>query len=121
VEGGKWKGKGVPYSKAKERKSPKVEPNPRRKKMAIAGKSKLNATYAGQRDIGPVNVAPPGTWLTSTNRSRDGKGQHEFHFTTEPEAQKHDDMNVDTNGGDIQMEENKNNLLDEFDIFGDLQ
>ena len=49
------------------------------------------------------------------------KGQHESHFPTELEAQKHDDMNVDTNGGDIQMEENKNNLLDEFDIFGDLQ
>jgi len=41
--------------------------------------------------------------------------------TTEPEAQKRDDINVDTNGEDVQMDENEDSLLDDFDIFGDLQ
>ena len=121
VERGSGKGKEVPFSKAKERESPRIELNPRRKKVTIAGRSKVNATDAGQRDIGPVNVTPPDTWLTSTNRSRDGKGQHESHFTTEPEAQERDDMNVDASGGDVRMGENEDNLLDDFDIFGDLQ
>jgi len=30
-------------------------------------------------------------------------------------------MNVDTNGEDVQMDENEDRLLDNFDIFGDLQ
>jgi len=30
-------------------------------------------------------------------------------------------MNVDTNGEDVQMDENEDSLLDDFDIFGDLQ
>jgi len=111
----------VSYLKANERESPKVEPNQRRKDVIIVGKSKVNATDAGQRDIGPVSAAPPGTWLTFTNRARKGKGQHESHFTTEPEAQKRDDINVDTNGEDVQMDENEDSLLDDFDIFGDLQ
>ena len=70
VERGSGKGKEVPFSKAKERESPRVEPNPRRKKMTIAGRSKVNATDSGQRDIGPVNDAPPGIWLTFTSRAR---------------------------------------------------
>jgi len=73
VERGNGRGKEVPFSKAKERESPRVEPNPRRKKVTIAGRSKVNATDAGQRDIGPVNAAPPGTWLTFTSRARKKK------------------------------------------------
>jgi hypothetical protein len=29
-------------------------------------------------------------------------------------------MNIDANGEDVQMDENEDNLLDDFDIFGDL-
>ena len=73
VERESGRGKEVPYLKAKERESPKVEPNPRRKKMTIVGKSKVNATDAGQRDIGPISAASPDTWLTFTSRARKGK------------------------------------------------
>jgi hypothetical protein len=61
VERESGRGKEEPCSKAKEMESPKVEPNPRRKKVTIVGKSKVNATDAGQRDIGPVSAAPLGT------------------------------------------------------------
>ena len=54
-------------------------------------------------------------------QSKKGKGQHESHFTTEPEAQERDDMNVDASGGDVRMGENEDNLLDDIDVFGDLQ
>ena len=30
-------------------------------------------------------------------------------------------MNVDASGGDIRMGENEDNLLDDIDVFGDLQ
>ena len=70
VEGKSGRGKEVPCSKPKESKSPKVELNPRRKKVIIMGKGRVNATDAGQRDIGPVNVAPLSTWLAFTNKAR---------------------------------------------------
>jgi len=49
-----------------------------------------------------------------------GKGQHKSHFITDLEAQpeKHDNMVVDASVG-VRMDED--NLLDDFDIFGDLQ
>ena len=61
-----------------------------------------------------------------------GQGQHESPFATEPEAQKRDDttgpeaqkrddMKFDANGGDVQMDDNKDDLLDDYDIYGDLQ
>ena len=73
VERGSGKGKEVPFSKAEERESPRVEPNPRRKKVTIAERSKVNARDAGQRDIGLVNAAPPGTGLTFTSKARKEK------------------------------------------------
>jgi len=73
VEKGNGRGTEVPFSKAKKRESPRVESNPRRIKVTIAGRSKVNATDAGQRDIGPVNAAPPGTWLTFFSRARKKK------------------------------------------------
>jgi hypothetical protein len=49
------------------------------------------------------------------------KGQHESHFTTEPEAQKRDDMIIDAkgNGEDIQKDDD-DDLLDDVDLYGDL-
>jgi hypothetical protein len=67
---GKWKGKEVTCSKAKERKNPRVGSNPRRKEVTIAGKSEANAIDAEQRGIGPVIATPPNTSLTFTNRAR---------------------------------------------------
>ena len=70
---GKWKGKRGAMFKGKGKGKPKGRANPRRKKMTIVGKSKVNATDAGQRDIGPVSAPPPDTWLTFTSRARKGK------------------------------------------------
>ena len=58
--------------------------------MIIVGKSKVVATYAEQRGIGPKTAAPPNTSLTFTSKNK-VKDQHESHFATEPEAQKRDD------------------------------
>jgi hypothetical protein len=61
--------------------------------------------------------------LYQQNKNK-GKGQHESHFTTEPEAQKGGCMFVDTkgNGEDVQMDESEDDLLmNDADIFGDLQ
>jgi hypothetical protein len=52
-ERGNGRGKEVPCSKAREKGSPRVDPNPRRKDVIIVGKSKANAINAEQRDIGP--------------------------------------------------------------------
>ena len=103
----------------------------RRKEVIIVGKSKVVATNAEQRGIGPKTAAPPNTSLTFTSENK-VKDQHESHFATEPEAQKrddttgpeaqkHDDMKVDANGGYVQMDNNKDDLLDDYDIYGDLQ
>jgi hypothetical protein len=69
-ERGNGRGKEVPCSKAKGKGSPRVDPNPRRKEVIIMGKSRANAINAEQGDIGPADVAPPNTSLTSTNRAR---------------------------------------------------
>ena len=99
--------------------NPKVEPNPRRKNVTIVEKSKMNAIDVGQREIGPVSSAPRHL-VDLYQQSKKGKGQHESHFTTESEAQKCDDMNIDANGEDVQMDENEDNPIDDSDIFGDL-
>jgi hypothetical protein len=52
-ERGNGRGKDVPCSKAREKGSPRVDPNPRRKDVIIVGKSRANAIDAEQRDIGP--------------------------------------------------------------------
>jgi hypothetical protein len=67
---GRGRGKEVACSKAKEKRSPRVKSDPRRKEVIIAGKSRVNATYAEQRDIGPADVATPNTSLIFTNRAR---------------------------------------------------
>jgi hypothetical protein len=69
-ERGNGRGKEVPYSKARGEGSPRVDPNLRRKEVIIVGKSRANAIYAEQGDIGPANAAAPNTSLTSTNRAR---------------------------------------------------
>jgi hypothetical protein len=70
VERESRRGKEVPCSKAKEKGSPRVNPDPRRKEVTIVGKSRANAIDAEQRDIGPVDAAPPNTSLTFTNKAR---------------------------------------------------
>jgi hypothetical protein len=69
-ERGNGRGKEVPYSKARGKGSPRVDPNPRRKEVIIVGKSRTNAIDAEQGDIGPADAAPPNASLTSTNRAR---------------------------------------------------
>jgi hypothetical protein len=69
-ERGNGRGKEAPCLKAREKRSPRVDLNPRRKEVTIVGKSRANAIDAEQRDIGPANAAPPNTLLTFTNRAR---------------------------------------------------
>ncbi|KAG2577932.1 hypothetical protein PVAP13_6NG171600 [Panicum virgatum] len=99
---GKWKGKRGAMFKGKGNGKPKGRAEPKKEKGYHSGEEQGEWYRCGTK----------GHW------SR--KGQHESHFTTEPEAQKRDDMNIDANGEDVQMEENEDNLLDDFDIFGDL-
>jgi hypothetical protein len=89
VERESGRGKEVPCSKAREKGSPSVNSDPRRKEVTIAGKSRANAIDAEQRDIGPADAAPPKHLIDLYQQSKN-KGQHESHFITEPEAQKRD-------------------------------
>jgi len=59
----------------------------------------------------------------SSSRSKDKETQHEPYFTAEPDATKHGDMLVDAkrNGEDVQMDEDEEDLVDDFHIFRDLQ
>jgi hypothetical protein len=61
VERGSGRGKEVPCSKAREKGSPRVKSDPRRKEVTIAGKRRVNAIDVEQRDIGPADAAPLGT------------------------------------------------------------
>jgi hypothetical protein len=70
VERESGRGKEVPCSKAREKGSPRVNSDPRRKEVTIAGKSRANAISTEQRDIGPADAAPPNTLLNFTNRAR---------------------------------------------------
>jgi hypothetical protein len=70
VERGSGRGKEVPCSRAKERESPGVDPDPRREKVTMIRKSKVIAIDAEKRDIGPVHAAPPNILLTFTNRTK---------------------------------------------------
>jgi hypothetical protein len=67
---GNGRGKEVPCSKARGKRSPRVDPNPRRKEVIIVGKSRANAIDGEHGDIGPADAAHPNTSLTSTNRAR---------------------------------------------------
>ena len=49
----------MPCSRTKERENPRKDSNPRRKKVTIVGKCKVNTIDVEQRGIGPINVAPP--------------------------------------------------------------
>jgi len=119
VERESGKGKEVPFSKAKERESPRVEPNPRRKKVTIAGEQG-ECYRCGAKGYWSRKCRTPRHLVDLYQQSKKEKGQHESHFTTEPEAQERDDMNVDASGGDVRMGENEDNLLDDIDVFGDL-
>jgi len=70
MERGSGRGGEVPCSKAKERESPRVESDLRRKRVTTMGKSKGIAIDAEQNGISPVHAAPPNTLLTFTNRAR---------------------------------------------------
>jgi hypothetical protein len=48
------------------------------------------------------------------------KGQHESHFISEPEAQKHNDIVIGTNDEDVHLDGSED-LLGDIDIYGDLQ
>jgi hypothetical protein len=48
------------------------------------------------------------------------KGQHESHFITEPEAQKRNDIVIGANDEDVHLDGSED-LLDDIDIYGDLQ
>jgi hypothetical protein len=70
MERGNGRGKEMPCSRPKERESPGADPDPRREKVTMMGKSKVIAIDAEQRDIGPIHAAPPNTLLTFTNRTK---------------------------------------------------
>ena len=122
---GKWKGKvegerGAIF-KGKGKKKPKGRAEPKKEKDGHSGEEQAECYICGTKGHWSRKCRTPRHLVDLYQQSKKGKGQHESHFTTEPEAQKHDDMNVDTNGEDVQMDENEDSLLDDFDIFGDLQ
>jgi hypothetical protein len=57
-ERGNVRRKEVPYSKARGKGSPRVDPNPRRKEVIIVGKNRVNAIDAERGDIGLENAHP---------------------------------------------------------------
>ena len=120
VERESGRGKEEPCSKAKKRESPKVEPNPRRKKGDHSGEEQGECYRCGTKGHWSHKCHTPRHLVDLYQQSKKGKGQHESHLTAEPEAQECNDMNVDASGGDVRMGENEDNLLDDIDVFGDL-
>jgi hypothetical protein len=119
VERGSGRGKEVPCSKARENGSPRVKSDPRRKEVTIARKSRENAIGAEQRDTGPADAAPPNTSLTFTNRVRI-KVNMSPTSSLSLKAQKRDDIVIGANDGDVHLDGSED-LLDDMDIYGDLQ
>ena len=117
---GKWKGKRGAMFKGKEKGKPKGRAEPKKEKGDHSGEEQGECYRCGTKGHWSHKCRIPRHLVDLYQQSKKGKGQHESHFITEPEAHKRDDMNVDTNGEDVQMDENEDNLLDDFDIFGDL-
>lgn len=120
IEKGGGRGREVPRSKAKE--SPMVGSNPRRKEVIIVGNSRANAIDAEQGAIGPVNVTPPNTSLTFTNKVIT-KGKVNMSPTSSLSLK----LKSATTRSPAQVVEtskwtkDRTTFLDDFDIFGDLQ
>jgi hypothetical protein len=112
----------VPCSRLKERENPREDLILRRKEVTTVGKSKTDCYRCGTKGHLSHNCLTPKHLVDLYQHSKNkGKGQHESHLTTKSEAQpkKHDDMTVGASGG-VRMDKSEDNLLDGFDIFGDL-
>ena len=77
------------------------------------------------RDSRPKIVMPKTpSWALPKFFQKQGQGESTWsYFTAEPDATKHGDMLVDAkrNGEDVQMDEDEEDLVDDFHIFRDLQ
>ena len=111
---GKWKGKRGAIFKGKGKGKPKGRTEPKKEKGDHSGEEQGECYRCGTKGHWSCKCRTPRHQVDLYQQSKKGKGQHESHFTTEPEAQERDDMNVDASGGDVQMGENEDNLLDDI-------
>lgn len=123
---GKWKEKGGAMFKGKGKGKPKGKGKANEEKGEPNGEEQGDCFRCGAKGHWSRTCRTPkhlvDLYQASKNKS---KGQHESHFTTVPEAQleKRDDEVIDAKGKgeDVKMDDNDDDLLDDYDIFGDLQ
>ena len=120
---GRWKGKKGAMFKVKGKGKPKGRFDPKKERGDHSGEEQGDCYRCGAKGHWSRNCRTPKHLVDLYQQSKNkSKGQHESHFLTEPEArpEKRDDGVVDARGG-VRMDESEDNLLDDFDIFGDLQ
>jgi hypothetical protein len=118
---GKWKGKRGALFKGKGERKPKGRSEPE-KEGDHSGVEQGECYRCGARGHWSCRCCTPKYLVDLYQQSKnEGKGQHESHFIIEPEAQKRDDIVVNANDENVHMDGSEENLLDDIDIFGDLQ
>jgi len=117
-----WKGKKEAVFKGKGKRKPKGKGTSHKKKGENGGEEQDICFRCGTKGHWSRKCRTPKHLIDLYQQSKGkGKGQHESHFTTEPEAQKRDNMDIDAkgNGEDVQLDDD-DDLLDD-DVYGDLQ
>jgi phosphoribosyl-AMP cyclohydrolase len=119
---GKWKGKSGALFKYKGKRKPKGRFEPEKERGDHNGEKQGECYRCGARGHWSHKCCTPKHLVDLYQQSKNkGKGQHESHFITEPESQKRDDTVVNANDENVHMDGSEENLLDDMDIFGDLQ
>jgi hypothetical protein len=115
----KWKGKRGALFKGKGKRKPKGK----------FGLEKERGDHSGEEQGECYRYGAKGHWsrrcrtpkhLVDLYQESKNKGQHESHFITEPEAQKRDDIVIGANDEEVHLDGSED-LLDDIDIYGDLQ
>uniref|UniRef100_I1PLK7 CCHC-type domain-containing protein n=1 Tax=Oryza glaberrima TaxID=4538 RepID=I1PLK7_ORYGL len=120
----KGKGKGSIIFKGKNKGKPRGKGELKKVTGESSGVKQDNCYRCGGRGHWSRNCRVPKHLVELYQQSmNEKKSQHESHFTIEPEAQieKYDDMLINVkDGGDVRMDDDRDNLLEKDDIFGDL-
>lgn len=117
-----WKGKKGAMFNGKGKRKPKGRGMPKKERGENDGEEQGECFRCGTKGHWSRNCRTPKHLIDLYQQAKKkDKGQPESHFTTEPEAQKRNDMDVDAkgNGGDVQLDDD-DDLLDD-DMYGDLQ